>query len=271
MPGRRLGQHFLKNARTLNRIAELGELSADDLVIEIGAGRGELTRFLLERAGRVVTFEVDPAVIRNMDPALARNERLVIKKSDAVRASFSALARGWPGPVKLISNIPYYISTPLLRKLIEERERISLAVLLLQREFARRLTARPGTKEYGSLTVLSGLYYEIEICFPVPPSFFSPRPRVSSSAVRFRPLSSPRVDAGNPNTFSRIVQHAFRSRRKTVFNALRSALGADTGEILDRAGITPGRRPDTLTVDEYGRISRILEEKRHVRASCNQP
>ncbi|MCX5866986.1 MAG: 16S rRNA (adenine(1518)-N(6)/adenine(1519)-N(6))-dimethyltransferase RsmA [Proteobacteria bacterium] len=254
----RLGQHFLRDNRILQRIAEQGELTSRDLVVEIGVGRGELTRHLVEKAGKVVAFEIDPALIRNIDPGLLARENLQIQLGDGLRVSFPALAREWKRPVKLIANLPFQISSPLIQKLAAERESLALAVLLLQKEFALRLTAEPGRKNYGSITVLASLYFESEICFSIPPSYFTPQPKVDSTLIKLRPRLEPQAEIGNPTVFQNLLKHAFQGRRKTLQNALRPWLGKSSREILHQAGIDPGRRPDTLKVEEFARISLLL-------------
>ena len=271
MPGRRLGQHFLRSPRILRRIAELGELGPGDLVVEIGAGKGELTRFLLERAGKVIAYEIDPALVREMDPEIRENPGLSLRRSDGLKESFPSLARQWGRPVKLVANIPYLISSPLMQKLFREHDQLALAVILCQREFALRLTASPGTKNYGALTVLAGQYFDIEICFPVPPSAFTPRPRVSSSVVRLRTRAHPRHDAGNPSRFHRVVRQAFQGRRKTLLNALKPVFGPETRWILAGAGLDPGVRPDALSPEGYARLSRLLEEEKHPGGKLHSP
>jgi len=253
-----LGQHFLRDNRILQRIAGQGEITSQDLVVEIGAGRGELTRHLVEQAGKVVAFEIDPALVDKIGPDLLARENLTLRQGDGLRVSLPALAREWKHPVKLIANLPFQISSPLIQKLAAERESISLAVLLLQKEFALRLTAEPGRKNYGAITVLTFLYFESEICFSLPPSCFTPPPRVDSTLIKLRPRSQPLAEIGDPAVFKNLLGYSFQGRRKTIQNALRPWQGKDTGEILTRSGIDPGRRPDTLSTPEFARISLFL-------------
>ncbi|MDD5224187.1 MAG: 16S rRNA (adenine(1518)-N(6)/adenine(1519)-N(6))-dimethyltransferase RsmA [bacterium] len=253
-----LGQHFLRDNRILARIAEQGEITARDLVVEIGVGRGDLTRHLVEQAGKVVALEIDPVLVDKIGPDLLARENLTLRQGDGLRVSLPALAREWKHPVKLIANLPFQISSPLIQKLAAERESISLAVLLLQKEFALRLTAEPGRKNYGSITVLTSLYFESEICFSIPPSCFTPPPRVDSTLIKLRPRSRPLAEIGDPAVFRNLLGYAFQARRKTILNALRPWRGIDAGEILSRACIDPGRRPDTLSAPEFARISSFV-------------
>lgn len=253
-----LGQHFLRDNRILQRIAEQGELTAQDLVVEIGVGRGDLTRHLVEKAGKVMGFEIDQALVDKIGPDLLTRENLTLRQGDGLRVSFPDLAREWKRPVKLIANLPFQISSPLIQKLAAERESLALAVLLLQKEFALRLTAEPGRKNYGSITVLVSLYFESEICFSIPPSYFTPRPKVDSTLIKLRPRREPRAEIGDPGVFKNLLGYSFQGRRKTLQNALRPWLGTAAGEILTQSGIDPGRRPDTLTAAEFARISLFL-------------
>lgn len=254
----RLGQHFLRDNRILQRIAEQGELTSQDLVVEIGVGRGELTRHLVEKAGKVVAFEIDPALVNKIESDLLARKNLILQQGDGLRVSFRSLAREWKRPVKLIANLPFQISSPLIQKLAAEREYVALAVLLLQKEFALRLTAEPGRKNYGSLTILTSLHFESEICFSIPPSHFTPRPKVDSALIKLRPRSQPLAEIGDPDIFQNLLGYSFQGRRKTLQNSLRPWLGKGSGEIIARAGIDPRRRPDTLKAEEFARISLLL-------------
>ena len=251
-PRKRLGQHFLRDPQVVRRILDSFNPKPGERVVEIGPGRGVLTERLLERIPVLHALELD----RDLAAALAERfgARLRLVQGDVLRFDFAALADTLGGPLRLIGNLPYNISTPLLFHLLEQRDAVHDMLFMLQKEVVERLTARPGGKRYGRLTVMVGLALEAERLFDVPPEAFSPPPKVDSSMVRLRPRAAP-LDVADRRLFGQIVNQAFCHRRKTLRNALRGI--AEPGQI-EQAGIDPGTRPETLSIRKYVVLTGVL-------------
>lgn len=248
--GRRLGQHFLKHAETLQRIAEAACLDCEPLVIEIGPGRGALTGHLLARARRVVAIETDLALIQYLEEKFAGTENLTLVHGDVLKTDLSQ----W-GPAIVAGNLPYYITSPILARTLSLGPRLRHAVFLLQREVAERLTARPGTRQYGFLTAHAQLLSEVETLFHVPPSAFRPPPKVDSTVVRLRPIpEQDRVFTGDPLPFLEFVSACFRMKRKTLRNNLAGRYGKAPLDALPEAS----RRAEQLSPADLVRLYRCL-------------
>ena len=250
-----LGQHFLTDRRILGRIADALRLDGTETVVEIGPGRGALTDLLADRAARVVAVEVDRALAAMLRERYARRSNVLIAEADVLDVSLGDLAAG---PYVLAGNVPYYITTPILFHALE-RPRADRAVYLVQREVADRLTASPGSKEYGALTVNVGAVARAETLFRVPAGAFSPPPKVESAVVRITPLDEPLVSAGEEQALRKLVQGAFGMRRKQmrrVIRTLRSLDAVAADHVLGQAGIDPEARPETLSVAQFVKLLR---------------
>jgi 16S rRNA (adenine1518-N6/adenine1519-N6)-dimethyltransferase len=253
-PKKSLGQNFIRDPRVLNRIGEIAELSEEDEVLEIGAGLGALTLFLGKRVKKVIAIEKDVRLLEGLKSAVSNLKNVEIIPGDALQVDFRGLYRG--RKIKVVSNLPYSVSSPILVKLIEEREIFSLFVLMLQREVGERITASPGGKEYGSISVLVQAYADASIELRVSPAAFWPQPKVESVVVKLIPLSSPRIRLQNERLFRKIIRAAFSSRRKIISNSLGSQFPKEkVEEILLRSGIDKKRRAETLSVEEFGRVT----------------
>ncbi len=211
-----LGQNFLIDPNIVRKIVEAAVLGPEETVLEIGPGRGILTRALCAAAGRVVAVEIDPRLCDHLHASLGDCGNLELHEGDAIEWSFEGL----PPRTVVVANLPYYASTPLLFRLIEERRRFARAVVMLQVEVAARLAARPRTKDYGILSVLTQTAAEPRVLFRVSPNCFRPRPEVGSAvvALTFRP---PRLSPDEERMCSRLVRAAFAHRRKRILNSLR--------------------------------------------------
>lgn len=250
-----LGQHFLTDRRILGRIADALQLQGGETVVEIGPGRGALTDILAERAGRLIAVEVDRALAAMLRERYERRNNVLIAEADVLEVSLGELAAG---PYVLVGNVPYYITTPILFHALE-RPRAERSVYLVQREVADRLTASPGSKEYGALTVNVAAVARAETLFKVPAAAFSPPPKVESAVVRITPLESPVVSPAEEEPLRKLVQGAFGMRRKQmrrVIRTLRSLSAEDADAVLDAAGIEPEARPETLSVEQFVRLLR---------------
>lgn len=252
MPVRkRFGQHFLHDPGVIRRIIDLVEPEAGGHIVEVGPGRGALTWGLLERAKRLDVIEID----RDLAAALRADPRsgngLTIHVENVLDTDFMRL-RGGGERLRIVGNLPYNISTPLLFRLLAQRTAISDMFFMLQKEVVDRMVAPPGGKDYGRLTVMLAAVAEVEGLFDVGPGAFKPPPRVWSAIVRLRPTVNPRFDIGGEGALRTVVTAAFSHRRKTLRNSLKGLL--DAGQI-EGCGIDPQLRPETLAPEQFGLLA----------------
>lgn len=261
-PKKALGQNFLTDRGIIARIADAAGVGPEDAVLEVGPGRGALTRLLVERAGLVTAVEFDRqlAPLLRKEFAAADNFRLV--EGDILEVDLASLLTGLhPGKWKVVANLPYNISTPVLFRFLDNKELFSRLTLMLQKEVGDRLAASPDCRDYGVLSVLFQLHYDVSRQILVKPGAFFPAPAVDSVVLRFEPLSAPRAEVGDEGVFRSVVKAAFSMRRKTLWNCLKGLSGISTDELaalLAACGIDPARRGETLSIDEFARISRAL-------------
>ncbi|HHH47235.1 MAG TPA: 16S rRNA (adenine(1518)-N(6)/adenine(1519)-N(6))-dimethyltransferase RsmA [Thiotrichales bacterium] len=254
-PRKRLGQHFLHDPRIIERILKAIHPDPDEVFMEIGPGPGALTFPLLARVDRLHVVEID----RDLAAALeARPEaaegRLVVHRRDALKTDFRALVPGHDG-LRIVGNLPYNISTPLLFHLFEQKAGIRDMHFMLQKEVVDRMAARPGSRTYGRLSVMSQYHCRITPLFDIGPGAFRPPPKVHSTFVRLVPRPTPPVEVVDERCFDTVVRQAFSQRRKTLRNALRSLL--DAARIAE-AGIDPGVRAEALDLDAFARLANAV-------------
>jgi 16S rRNA (adenine1518-N6/adenine1519-N6)-dimethyltransferase len=255
---RALGQHFLRDAGIARAIVNLVAPTSRDLVVEIGPGEGALTAELAGRAGRLIALEVDRELAARLRARFAAAE---ILETDARTWDYGSLAAAPDGRVLAVGNLPYSVGKPILTALIGARTAITEMALMLQREVAERVAAPPGSKTYGSLSVLTQLYGDVRVALRVPPGAFRPPPRVESAVLHVRVLPAPRVPLADERRFHVVVRAAFAQRRKTLANALAGGLGIPAERIRaasEAADIDPGRRAETLTILEFARLAARL-------------
>jgi 16S rRNA (adenine1518-N6/adenine1519-N6)-dimethyltransferase len=248
---RRLGQHFLRPA-SVERLLRAIEPAADETFLEIGAGGGALTLPLAAGARRVVAIEIDPPLVERLRGRAPANVEVV--QGDALRLDLAALV---PPGGRLAGNLPYAISSPLLRRFLELRHRVRDLHVMLQEEVAGRVAAKPGSKAYGVLSVLYGLWSDLEIPLRFPPGAFDPPPRVGSAVLRARFLPQPRVPIPDVTAFERLVRTAFSRRRRTLANNLQDSY-PNLKESLRLLNIEGSRRAETLSVGDFARLSAAL-------------
>ena len=246
----RLGQHFLTDASVIQEIISTAAPGAGEHFVEIGPGRGALTEPLLAAGAIVHAVEIDRVLAQELRERFP-DERLTVHRADALDFDYAALRV--PG-LRLIGNLPYYLSTPLLFRLLESAAGFRDMTVMLQREVAERLCAPPGSRRYGRLSVTAAARCRAEPCFSVAPGAFEPRPKVHSMVVRLTPHSRCRI--GRPGAFARVVRQAFSQRRKTIANALR---GLADREQIAAAGIDPTLRAEQIGVQAYLRLSDQLD------------
>lgn len=250
-----LGQHFLSDPRILARIADALDLRTGETVVEIGPGRGALTEHLLARAGRVIAVEIDRMLAARLRERYAGESRLDIVERDVLETNLGVLAGE---EFALVGNVPYYITTPILFHALRP-PRPTRAVYLVQKEVADRLSASPGTKTYGALTVNVAALASAETLFRVHPGAFSPPPSVDSAVVRITPLAEPVITPDEEERFRVLVQQSFGMRRKQMRRVVRSVLDVPAeraDELLAIAGIEPEARPETLTARQFAGLLR---------------
>jgi len=268
-PMKRFGQNFLVNPNTAHRIIELAGISAEDTIVELGVGFGALTAALAGQVRQVVGLEIDAGIIRWHKEEKILPANVTLLHQDIMKADFRLLAAETGGRLKIMANLPYSISNPLLFKLVENQSDMEWAVLMLQKEVGQRLVARPGTKAYGVLSVLLASCSSITTLMHVGAGQFHPRPKVDSVVVKLVFFPPPKRVTALPehdkDLLRRIVNGAFQQRRKTIINGLASygILGGDKEKIesvLHEAGISPKIRGETLTVEEYVGLARAVAE-----------
>lgn len=249
--GRRLGQHFLARQSVLERIAEAACPDRASTVLEIGPGRGALTTHLLTRAERVIAIEIDPVLVHYLRAEFRDQPRLILIESDILKADLAQ----W-GRVAICGNLPYYITSPILEKTLSLGDQLIQAVFLVQKEVAQRLTAQPGTRDYGFLSVQTQLLSDIELLFDVPADAFRPRPKVDSAVVRLIPKhDSPAPDRAR---FLQFASRCFRFKRKTIRNNLAAYYNRD---LLDSIPTTK-KRGEQLSIPELIDLHRIVTTQR---------
>ena len=250
-PRKRFGQHFLHDPGVIARIVAAIDPKPDERLLEIGPGRGALTVPLLQRAGRLAAVELDRDVIPLLEQATAGLGELTIHQADALRFDYGQLASP-EAPLRLVGNLPYNISTPLLFHVLRYAQSITDMHFMLQKEVVDRMAATPGGKTYGRLTVMLAAVCRIEPLFDIGPGAFTPPPAVRSSMVRLTPWQEPPFEIADQATFAALVKEAFSKRRKILRNALRAMLEADQ---IEAAGCNPGARPETLAPAEFAHLS----------------
>lgn len=253
-PRKRFGQHFLHDPGVIRRIIAAIDPRPGQRVLEIGPGRGAITAPLLKRLGELDVVELDRDVIPLLEQTCAGLGRLRIHSADALGFDFASLAE--PGqPLRLVGNLPYNISTPLLFHLLAQETAIHDMHFMLQKEVVTRMAAQPGGKDYGRLTVMLAASCAVEHLFDIGPGAFLPPPRVRSAFVRLTPWPDPPFPEADPALFTRVVSQAFSMRRKTLRNSLRPLMGPD---VIAAAECDPSARAETLAPADYARLAVAL-------------
>ena len=253
-PRKRFGQHFLTDLTIIERIVTTIQPQSTDTIVEIGPGRGAISKSLADLAGTFHAIELD----RDLAPVLAKQfescDNVRIHEADALKFNFAKLG----DDLRIVGNMPYNISTPLLFRLVDFRQQIRDMHFMLQKEVVDRMAAPPGNKTYGRLSIMLGCYMNIEPLFDVPPEAFSPPPRVTSSIVRLRPLPEDSFQIYDHDSLSRIVAEAFSQRRKTLRNALSASA---TEEDLVAAGMDPQSRPERASIANYVALANQIAQR----------
>ena len=252
------GQNFLVSEKAFRAIVDATVRTDEDWIVEIGAGLGTLTARIAERvtAGKVIALEFDPDMVKVLRDELAGVDNVEIEQIDALRYDLRMAAK-WRGePISVCGNLPYHISAPLLFKIIDARESVTHAVVMIQKEMADRIVAPPGGKEYGAIGVMLRTYAEITTVAKVGAGSFVPPPKIDSTVIKLVPLPEPRAPIGDPKHYSAVVHAAFGQRRKTLRNALRAVFAQEAVDAaLSQTGIDGGRRGETLDIAEFAALA----------------
>ncbi len=248
---KRFGQHFLHDPAVIRRIVDAVAPASGERLVELGPGRGALTFGLLERAGQMDAIEIDRDLARLLESDPRSHGRLHVRVESMLDTDFVQLRAHGP-KLRIVGNLPYNISTPVLFHLLGQRGAIGDMHFMLQKEVVERMSASPGGKEYGRLTVMLAAYAEVDALFDVGPGAFRPPPRVRSSIVRLRPSESPRFPIGGEGALRMLATAAFSHRRKTLRNGLKGLLSV---EDIEACGIDAQLRPETLAPEQFGRLA----------------
>ncbi|NIM04689.1 MAG: ribosomal RNA small subunit methyltransferase A [Armatimonadetes bacterium] len=260
-PRKRLGQHFLISAEIADRIVEVARIDSSDCALEIGAGAGALTLRLTETASSTIAIESDPRLVEVLQEILPSGEGLKLMQADILKIDLSKLMG--EGTWKVLGNLPYYITGPVLFKLFEQRRSFSSLVVMVQREVADRITSSPGSKEYGGLSVLAQAYFLPRAEMRVKRTCFYPQPEVDSTVVSLTPRAKAAVGEEDQKQFEKLVRASFSHRRKTLENSLVEAgfvrNRQEAVSAMEAVGVNAGRRAESLSVEEFVMLARRLK------------
>ncbi len=256
-PRKRFGQNFLHDPGVIQRIISAIHPRPEQHLVEIGPGQGALTRPLLSACGQLDVVELDRDLVAPLQQQLNDAGELRVHQADALRFDFCALQTENGPRLRVVGNLPYNISTPLLFHLMQQAACIEDMHFMLQKEVVQRMVASPGNKDYGRLTVMLAYYCESEMLFSVGPGAFYPAPKVDSAVIRLRPHRQPPIEVDDPAQLAKLVAQAFSQRRKTLRNNLREWLSA---EAIADLGIDPGIRAERLSLSQFARLSNALQQ-----------
>lgn len=262
---KRLGQNFLIDGNAVRGIADAADLNSQDTVVEIGPGIGTLTQELAERGNRVIAIELDRDLLPVLEENLRDYPNVQVVSGDALQVNFDDVVLKTGGSLaayKIVGNLPYYITTPLIMHALERGFKFSVFVLMVQKEVAQRIVAVPGTKDYGMLSLAVQYHTIPELALKVPRTVFMPKPEVDSAVLKLTRRKLPPVSVADEQLLFRIIKAAFGQRRKTLLNALANArIGQSKDELLSvfkATGLDPGRRGETLSMEEFGSLTNAL-------------
>lgn len=264
---KKFGQNFLIDTHVLEKIISAAGITKDDCVLEIGPGIGTMTQYLAENAGHVVAVEIDRNLIPILKETLADYDNVTVINEDILRVDIKALAEEYNGgkPIKVVANLPYYITTPIIMGLFESGVPIDIITVMVQREVADRMKEGPGSKDYGALSLAVQYYAEPEIVANVPPNCFIPRPNVGSAVIRLTRHKEMPVEVKDPALMFKIIRASFNQRRKTLQNGLGNApelpyTKEQIAAAIAEMGLTPTIRGEALSLAQFAQLSDILGE-----------
>lgn len=263
---KRFGQNFITDLNLLEKISLAGEVTKEDIVLEIGPGAGTLTKMLAQKAKHVIAMEIDRTLIPILEEQFKDISNITLINEDALKVDFDAIIRNdFPQAeeYKIIANLPYYITTPLLFKALENSKALSQMVVMVQKEVGERLQGKPKTKDYGALTLMANYYAHVEYMFTVSKKIFSPEPEVDSAIVKFTKRDKSPLNAEEEEFFKRLVRASFSQRRKTFLNSIK-VLELDKEEViafLKKSGFGEKVRGEELPLEIYLEMGRVFSKK----------
>lgn len=259
---KKFGQNFLIDPRVLDKIIEAAGIGKEDFVLEIGPGIGTLTQYLCEHAGKVLAVEIDPKLIPILKETLADYKNIEIIHGDILKQDIQGIADQYNGgkPVKVVANLPYYITTPIIMELFESHVPLANVTVMVQKEVAERMQAQPGTKEYGALSLAVQYYARPYLAANVPPNCFMPRPAVGSAVIRLDCLSRTPVEVKDEKLMFRLIRASFNQRRKTLQNGLANSGGLNytkeqIGQAIQAVGLDPAIRGEKLGLVQFAALA----------------
>ena len=264
---KKFGQNFLIDSNVLENIISAAEITKDDFVLEIGPGIGTMTQYLCESAREVVAVEIDKMLIPILEDTLSEYDNVTIINKDILKVDIKSLAeeKNNGNPIKVVANLPYYITTPIIMGLFESNVPIESITIMVQKEVADRMQVGPGTKEYGALSLAVAYYAEANIELEVPASCFMPRPNVGSAVIKLTRHKSPVVDLKDEKLMFKIIRASFNQRRKTLVNGLKNSPELDFSKeeivnAIKELGKSETVRGETLTLQEFAKLSNLLSK-----------
>ena len=265
---KRFGQNFLIDTHVLDRIISASEITKDDFVLEIGPGIGTMTQYLAEAAREVTAVEIDDALIPILKDTLKEWDNVTVLHGDILKTDICKIAeeKNQGRPIKVVANLPYYITTPIIMGLFESEVPIDSITVMVQKEVADRMKVGPGTKDYGALSLAVQYYAEPYIVANVPPNCFMPRPKVGSAVIRLTRHEKPPVEVADEKLMFRLIRASFNQRRKTLANGLNNSpeLSYSKEEIqqtIEKCGFKAGIRGEALTLEDFAKLANAFSEK----------
>ena len=267
---KRFGQNFLIDTHVLERIIEASEITKDDFVLEIGPGIGTMTQYLAEAAREVTAVEIDDALIPILKDTLKEWDNVTVLHGDILKTDIRKIAdeKNQGRPIKVVANLPYYITTPIIMGLFESHVPLASITIMVQKEVADRMQVGPGTKDYGALSLAVQYFAKPEVVCVVPPTCFVPQPKVASSVIRLTCHEKPPVEITDEGFLFRVIRASFNQRRKTLANGLNNAptipvAKEDIIATIEELGYPASVRGETLSLEEFARLSEALKKKVH--------
>ncbi len=266
---KKFGQNFLIDTNVLTKIIDAAEITQEDCVLEIGPGIGTMTQYLAERAGAVVAVEIDKALIPILEDTLSAYDNVTVLNEDILKVDINRLVqeKNQGRPIKVVANLPYYITTPIIMGLFESGVPLKSITIMVQKEVADRMQEEPGTKEYGALSLAVQYYAKPQIVANVPPNCFIPRPNVGSAVIRLTRYEKPPVEVRDEKHMFALIRASFNQRRKTLVNGLGNAGGINVSKeqaaaALEQMGLSATVRGETLSLEQFAQLSNLLLENK---------
>lgn len=263
---KKFGQNFLIDGRVLEKIMDAADIGAEDFVLEIGPGIGTMTQYLAERARQVMAVEIDRNLIPILSETLSDYDNVEILNADILKIDLRKAVeeKNQGKPIKVVANLPYYITTPIIMELFESEIPVDNITVMVQKEVADRMQAQPGTKDYGALSLAVQFYAEPYIVANVPPNCFMPRPKVGSAVIRLARHQNPPVEVKNKKLLFQLIRASFNQRRKTLQNGIKNFSGLsfskeEVADALEQIGVSPTIRGEALSLEQFAELCSLLD------------